>query len=147
MQKNKDEFSEIEVILDFHFTNKSFLEQALTTKAYSNEHPCKDQSEFQTLGDAVLKLVLTELMMEKGHITGAEITPERVELEKKKGLAETARKLGISHFIVLGEGQKNQNHGDSDHVLAETLEAIAGAIYHDGGFDNTKVVMKKWFTD
>lgn len=147
MQKNKYEFSEIEVILDYNFKNKRFLEQALITKAYSNEHLCKDQSEFQTIGDAVIKLVLTEFMMENGHKTGASITPERVELEKKEGLAKTARNLGIGPFIKLGDGQKKQNHVDSDHVLAETLEAIAGAMYHDGGFDNTKVVMKKWFTD
>lgn len=146
MQDNTGTLSEIEMILGYHFRNKNFLEQALITKAYSNEHPCMDQSEFQTLGDAVLKLVLTELMMEKGLVTGAEITPERVELEKKAGLAVTARKLGINPFIVLGEGQKKQNHGDSDHVLAETLEAIAGAMYEDRGFDSTKNVMKKWFT-
>jgi dsRNA-specific ribonuclease len=138
--------NDIEMIIGYRFKNRDLLEQTLITKAYSNEHPCKDQSEFQTLGDAVLKLVLTELMMEKGLVTGAEITPERVEIEKKAGLAETARKLGINPFIVLGEGQKKQNHGDSDHVLAETLEAIAGAMYQDRGFDSIKNVMKKWFT-
>ncbi|WP_321431072.1 ribonuclease III domain-containing protein [uncultured Methanolobus sp.] len=146
MLDNTDTFSDIELILGYNFRDRNFLEQALITKAYSNEHPCKDQSEFQTIGDAVIKLVLTEFMMENGHKTGASITPERVELEKKEGLAETARRLGINPYIVLGEGQKKQNHGDSDHVLAETLEAIAGAMYYDGGFDNTKDVMKKWFS-
>lgn len=135
----------IEDILGYNFKIKGRLEQALTTKAYSNENQYKDQSEFQTIGDAVLKLVLTESMIENGHITGATITPKRIELEKKEGLAETARKLGIEPFIKLGKGQIRQNHGDSDHVLAETLEAIAGAIYRDGGFDDTKKIMKKWF--
>lgn len=102
-------------------------------------------SEFQTIGDVVLKLVLTELLMEKGHNSGGEITPKRVEKEKKEGLAKTARRLGIGPFIALGKGQIKQNHGDSDHVLAETLEAIVGAIYLDGGFDGTKDIMKKWF--
>lgn len=135
----------IEIILDYRFNKIELLEQALTNKGYSNEHPCKNQSEFRTIGDAVLKLVLTELLMEKGHRTGGEITPERVELEKKEGLAKTARKLEIGSFMILGKGQIKENHRESDHVLAETLEAIAGAIYFDGKFDDTKSVMKKWF--
>ncbi|WP_319506917.1 ribonuclease III domain-containing protein [uncultured Methanolobus sp.] len=138
---------DIEDILGYHFKNKEWLVQALTHTGYSNEHFCKDFSEFSTIGDVVLKLVLTELLMEKGHQSGGEITPERVEQEKKEGLAKTARKLSIEPFIKLGKGQIKQNHGDSDHVLAETLEAIAGAIYHDGGFDKTKDIMKKWFID
>ena len=93
-----------------------------------------------------LKLVLTELMMENGHGVGGIDNSWRIELEKKEGLAKTARNVGIGPFMKLGYGQKKQNHGDSDHVLAETLESIAGAIYYDGGFDNTKDAMKKWFT-
>jgi len=88
---------------------------------------------------------LTEALIEEGHNTGGEITPERVEKEKKEALAKVARRLGIGPFIKLGNGQMKQNHGDSDHVLAETLEAIAAAIYYDGGFDKTKKAMKKWF--
>ncbi len=136
---------DIETILGYYFNNRELLEQALTTKAYSNEHHVKNQDEFRTIGDAVLKLVLTELLMEKGNKTGGTITPKRVRQEKKKGLAETARELGIGPHVKLGKGQKKQNHGDSDHVLAETLEAIAGAMYFDGGFDENKDVMKGWF--
>jgi len=137
--------NDIETILGYRFNNRELLEQALTTKAYSNEHHGKDQNEFRTIGDAVLKLVLTELLMEKGHKTGGTITPERVKQEKEEGLAETARRFGIGSYLKLGNGQKEQNHGDSDHVLAETLEAIAGAMYYDGGFDKIKGAMKEWF--
>ncbi len=76
---------------------------------------------------------------------GGTITPERVKQEREETLADIARKLKIRPFMKLGKGQEGQNHGDSDHVLAETLEAIAGAIYYDRGFDETKSVMKKWF--
>jgi dsRNA-specific ribonuclease len=137
----------LENTLGYRFKKIELLEQAHTNKGYSNEHPCKNQSEFQIIGDAVLKLVLTELLMEKGHRTGGEITHKRVELEKKKGLAKAARDLGVGSFLILGNGQMKQNHGESEHVLAETLEAIAGAMYFDGGYDKTKDVMKKWFCD
>ncbi len=66
----------IESVIGYSFKNEDLLEQALTTKAYSNEHGCTDQSEFQTIGDAVLKLVLTETMMQKGNVTRENITKE-----------------------------------------------------------------------
>ncbi len=49
--------------------------------------------------------------------------------------------------MKIGNGQKIQNHIESDHVLAETLEAIAGAIYLDGGLDNIKDLMAEWFEE
>ncbi len=119
----------IESVIGYSFKNKDLLEQALTTTAYSNEHDCKDQSEFQTIGDAVLKLVLTETMMQKGNVTRENITTQRIELEKKEGIARVARKLDIRPFMNIGNGQKIQNHIENNHVLAETLEAIAGAIF------------------
>ncbi len=137
----------IESVIGYSFKNEDLLEQALTTKAYSNEHGCTDQSEFQTIGDAVLKLVLTETMMQKGNVTRENITKEWIELEKKEGLARVARKLDIRPFMKIGNGQKIQNHIESDHVLAETLEAIAGAIYLDGGLDNIKDLMAEWFEE
>ncbi|OPY22986.1 MAG: ribonuclease III [Methanomethylovorans sp. PtaU1.Bin073] len=137
----------IESVIGYSFKNKDLLDQALTTKAYSNEHGCKDQSEFQTIGDAVLKLVLTETMMQKGNVTRENITTQRIELEKKEGIARVARKLDIRPFMKIGNGQKIQNHIESDHVLAETLEAIAGAIFLDGGLDNTKDLMAGWFEE
>lgn len=136
---------DIETILDYRFTNRELLKQALTTKAYSNEHRGKDQNEFSTIGDAVLKLVLTEMLMEKGHKTGGTITPERVKQEREEAFADIARKLKIRPYMKLGKRQEEQNHGDNNHVLAETLEAIAGAMYYDKVFDETKSVMKKWF--
>jgi dsRNA-specific ribonuclease len=137
----------IETALGYQFKNRSLLDQALTTKAYSNEHRCKDQSEFQTIGDAVLKLVLTEKMMMNGNSTRGAITIQRSEAEKKEGLALVAKKLGIMRHIKLGNGQMIQNHVESDHLLAETLEAIAAAIYLDTGFDKTKNKMSMWFDE
>lgn len=135
----------IEKKLGYQFKNKDLLEQALTTKAYSNEHGCKDQSEFQTLGDAVLKLVLTEKMMSNGIFTRGDITLQRIKAEKMEGLSRIAQKLEIGTFMKIGNGQKLQNHVESDHVLAETLEAFAGAIYLDGGLDNTNDQIAAWF--
>lgn len=137
----------IETTLGYQFKNQSLLDQALTTKAYSNEHECKNQSEFQTIGDAVLKLVLTEKMILNGNSTRGAITIQRSEAEKKEGLALVAKKLGITHHIKLGKGQLIQNHVESDHLLAETMEAIAGATYLDGGFDNTKNQIAMWFDE
>jgi dsRNA-specific ribonuclease len=137
----------IESVLGYKFKKRELLDQALTTTAYSNEHGGgPNQSEFQTLGDAVLKLVLTDNMMNQGNSTRGDITQSRIEKEKKEGLALVAKKSGIKP-VHIGNGQKTQQHDEGDHVLAETLEAIAGAIYLDGGFDKTRDLMAAWFDD
>ncbi len=55
--------------------------------------------------------------------------------EREETLTDIARKLKIRPFMKLGKGQEEQNYGDNNHVLAETLEAIAGAMYYDKGSD------------
>ncbi|NPE28195.1 dsRNA-specific ribonuclease [Methanococcoides sp. SA1] len=137
--------NDVEDILGYYFNDRKILEQALTTKSYSNENSGSDQSEFQTLGDAVIKLLLTEMLFESGNKSGGTITSLRIKNEKKEGLARTARCLDIKPFIRLGKGQEIENHGDNDHVLAETLEAIAGAIFVDGGYEKSKSAILNWF--
>ncbi len=100
---------DIDPIIGYRFKRKELLEHTLTTKAYSNEHHGKDQNEFRTIGDAVLKLILTELLMEKGHKIGGTITPKRVKQEKKKGLAKTTRGVRIGPFIKLGMDKKSKS--------------------------------------
>ena len=70
-----------------------------------------------------------------------------MELESQEGLAKISRELGIGPFIKLGLGEKKQNAGEKQYVLSETLEAIIGAIYLDGGFECAKKVIAEWFRE
>ncbi|MFZ3059982.1 MAG: ribonuclease III domain-containing protein [Candidatus Methanoperedens sp.] len=140
----------IEEALGYTFSNKSLLERALTRKAYANELKqqnieCEDQEIYRTLGDAVLKTVLVDRLIESGYKTREDITNRKMELESEEGLAKISRELEIGSSIRLGIGEKKQKANEKQYVLAETLEAVIGAIFLDGGYDASKDTIIKWF--
>ncbi|RCV63754.1 NCAIR mutase (PurE)-related protein/dsRNA-specific ribonuclease [Methanophagales archaeon] len=133
----------IEEKIGYSFSDKNILNRALTRKAYALEqrqrnHACEDQEIFRTLGDAVLKAVLVDLLIQSGCKTRDEITRKKIELEREESLAKIGREVGISESIMLGVGEKKQRANEEPYVLAETFEAVIGAIYLDGGYDTAK---------
>ncbi len=142
----------IEKNLGYSFNNKDLLNRALTRKAFALEQrqknqACQDQEVFRVLGDAVLKAILVDLLIKAGCKTREEITNRKKDLEREEALAKIGQKLSIGPFIKLGIGERKQQADKEPKVLAETLEALIGAIYLDAGYDKTKDVIAKWFAD
>jgi ribonuclease-3 len=140
----------IEENIDYSFLDKNILNRALTRKAYALEqrqrnHACEDQEIFRTLGDAVLKAVLVDLVIQSGCKTRDEITRKKIELEREESLAKIGCELGIGESIMLGVGEKKQRANEEPYVLAETFEAVIGAIYLDGGYDTAKKIITNLF--
>ncbi len=143
------DIEKIEDAIGYSFKNKNHLIRSLTRKAYALEQKqqnleCEDQEIFQTLGDAVLKLILVEHLIENGSNTRENITNEKMNLESREKLAEISRQLGIGTFIKLGIGEMRLKVNEKQSVLAETLEALIAAIYRDGGYDACKKTIDKW---
>jgi ribonuclease-3 len=92
-----------------------------------------------------LKTVLVDRLIASGYKTREDITNRKMELESEEGLAKISRELGIGSSIRLGIGEKKQKANEKQYVLAETLEAIIGAIYLDGGLDVCKEIIIGWF--
>lgn len=142
----------LEDALGYYFLEKGLLTQALTRKAYALEkkqkgQACEDQETFRTLGDAVIKLVLIDLLIQHGITSRHNITQEKIELERAETLAEIARCLGVPNYLYLSEGEKKQNAHKETRVLSETLEAIIGAIYMDQGYDAAYAVVAEIFEE
>ena len=142
--------SGIEDRLGFTFKNDRLLERALTRKAFANEQaqrglPCEDQEIFCTLGDAVLKTVLIDLLIRNGVTTPDLITRKKIEMEREENLASIGRKIHIGPHIRLGKGEAKHQAGEQPYVLAETLEAIIGAIFLDGGYTSAEERISEWF--
>ncbi|HIE31005.1 MAG TPA: dsRNA-specific ribonuclease [Methanosarcinales archaeon] len=140
----------IEKNFGYSFADKSLLNRALTRKAYAIEQKqqnqdCEDQEVFSTLGDAVLKAVLVDLLIKSGCKTRDEITNSKAKLEREETLAKIGQSLGIGPFIKLGVGEGKQKAYEEPKVLAETLEALIGAIYLDRGYSTSKGVITEWF--
>jgi ribonuclease-3 len=142
----------LEEKLGYFFFDKRILARSLTRKAYALEQrqkniECEDQEVYRTLGDAVLKTVLTELLIRSGCTTRQEITTKKIELEREENLARLSASLGIGYVLKLGIGEKQQRADEQPYVLAETLEAVIGGIYFDGGFSAARETIRRLFQD
>ena len=133
---DQKDISEIEQIIGYHFFEKQHLIRALTHPAYANEllqqnKRCMDQMAYSTLGDAVLKTGMILFLMEKGIQSKGQITQEKERLEDNPTLAKVARRLRIKKYIRLGRGEKGLWRDGEETILADTMEAIIGAIFLD----------------
>jgi ribonuclease-3 len=141
----------LEENIGYHFRDQSHLARALTRRAFANEERQQgrhidDQEVLCTLGDAVLKLVFVDLLIRAHYPTPEEITQEKKKLERQESLADIARQLGIGSSIRFNTGEKKQGAEKEPYVLAETLEAILGAIYLDGGHAAARDAVMRWFS-
>ena len=112
--------------------HRSVLNEAHTGYEESNER-------LEYLGDAVLELIITEkLYHDFREKSEGELTDIRSALVRGRNLAEIALKLGFSSAIQLSRGESLAGGQDNPYILANTLEAIIGALYVDQGIEVTK---------
>jgi ribonuclease-3 len=138
--------------LGYRFRDPALLTRALTRKAFASEERQKgrqheDQEILSTLGDAVLKAAFVDLLVRAHYPTPDAITREKETLERHDALAGIALQIGIGPSIRLGAGERNQGAEKEPHVLAETLEAILGAIYLDGGCEPAREAVIRWYSN
>ncbi|MEJ5228138.1 ribonuclease III family protein [Thermodesulfovibrio sp.] len=134
-----ENFQEIESILGYHFKNPHFLFQALTHSSYANENYLPSNERLEFLGDIILGFVVSEYLFNlTPELDEAEMSKIRAFLISRKFLAMLSRRLFIGRFIFLGKGEKLSGGFDKESILANTMEAIIGAIYLDGGITAVK---------
>lgn len=124
------------------FNDLNNLRQAFTHRSYLNENrdydlPHNERLEF--LGDAVLELVTTEYLFEKfPERPEGELTSIRASLVNTISISETSTDLGVNDFLLLSRGEAKDTGRARQYILANTFEAIIGAIYLDQGYDASK---------
>jgi ribonuclease-3 len=128
----------IEENLGYRFRNPALLTRALTRRSFADEERQKDryhedQEILSTLGDAALRAAFVDLLVRAHYPTQDAITRARETLERHDALAGIAQQIGIGPAIRLGAGERGRGADEEPSVLAETLEAVIGAIYLDGG--------------
>lgn len=139
----------IEGILGHLFVKKDLLLRALTHSSYAKEQgdideECSEQDALATLGDAILKAVLTEHLYRLGPEEKGNITENRIELEKNEYLAKVTEEFEIGRFLKAGRGALLKDRVDqSTDVLARTFEALIGAVYLDSEFGESREVIKR----
>jgi ribonuclease-3 len=137
--------------LGYRFRNPALLTQALTRKAFANEEQqrgrlLEDQEILATLGDAALKAAFVDLLVRAHYPTPDAISQVKNNLERHDALAGIALQIGIAPHILLGADEKARGGEMEPPVLAETLEAIIGAIYLDGGCEAARDAVMRWYS-
>lgn len=140
----------LEERLGYYFFDKSILARALTRRAYSleqNDGQPPDQDAYSLLGNALIKMVLTELLIRTGYHSQFEITAFLLELTSEDNLARIGRALGAGYALKLSSEEKQQQAEDKPQVLAEAVEALLGGIYFDGGLSTARQAVCRLFKD
>lgn len=139
------DFKKLERNLGVKFNNKNLLKQAFIHRSYLNENPSlkmEHNERLEFLGDAVLELVVTRHLFNNYPNPEGELTTWRAALVNSKMLAEIADKLGFNDYLLLSKGEK-QDMGRARHfILANTLEAVVGAIYLDQEYERAEEFIK-----
>jgi ribonuclease-3 len=122
----------IEKSLAYRFANCALLEQALTHRSFGSPH--NERLEF--LGDGVLNCVIAGALYERYPLLAeGELSRMRAALVRKEALCGIARALALPAQLRLGEGERSSGGSERDSILADTLEAVFGALFLDGGYD------------
>ena len=143
------DFTEFEKKAALEFTDKMLLKQAFVHRSYINENKTSGLSHnerLEFLGDAVLELVITNFL----YTTYPEkdegvLTSYRSALVNATTCSDIATSLGVNEYLLLSKGESKDTGRARQYILANTLEALIGAIYLDAGYDGAKQFIENYF--
>ena len=128
--------------LGYSFQRSALAEQALTHRSFGAAH--NERLEF--LGDSIVNFVIADALFQRFPNTReGELTRMRATLIREPTLAEIARELQLGDHIRLGAGEMKSGGKRRESILADTLEALIGAIYLDGGIEICEQRLLAWF--
>lgn len=124
------------------FRDLNLLKQAFTHRSYVNEHRgevTEHNERLEFLGDAVLELVMTEFLYTKyPDKPEGELTAYRAALVNTQSISTAALELSMNDYLLLSRGEAKDTGRARQYILANTYEAVIGAIYLDQGYDAAK---------
>ena len=123
------------------------LERAVTHRSYAYENgnlPTNERLEF--LGDSVLGLVVTDSLF-RGYpdLTEGQLAKLRAAVVQMNALADVARSLNLGAYVRLGRGEEGTGGRDKSSILADTMEAVIGAVYLDLGLAEATALVHRLF--
>ena len=130
----------LETALDYHFKRRELLVQAVTHRSHGAGH--NERLEF--LGDSILGFSVTDtLYRDNPGLSEGELAKRRSAVVSTKALASVARRLGLGEYILLGQGEKLTNGKDKSSILADTTEALIGAVYLCHGIETARSMVMR----
>ncbi len=141
----------LEQQIGYTFKNRTLLAEACRHSSYVNEQPgagLRDNERLEFLGDAVLNLVVSHLLM-NAHpdIPEGDLSRMRATLVNENRLSRLARTLTLGSYLQLGKGEAQTGGRRKKSILADAFEALVAAIYMDGGYEAAFRFLHHGFSD
>jgi len=136
----------LEEKINYTFKDRKLLIKALTHKTYAFEakEPLEYNERLEFLGDSILGFVAAEALYHTNkYFSEGELTRRRSNIVNNSFLAERAKELGIGENLLLGIGETKQDGANNPTNLANTLEALIGAIYLDSNLKTVTDFIKE----
>ncbi len=137
--KLRDEFDTLERRIDYRFTDRGLLEQALTHRSRAAEDPTggvSDNESLEFLGDAVLGFVVADMLYRQyPDFDEGQKSKIKASVVSTQALAQQAEHLHLGDHLILGRGEEKTGGRQKPALLADVFEAVVAAIYLDGGLE------------
>lgn len=142
------DLADLQARLGHVFRDAALLKLALTHPSVAHEQgaPVQHNQRLEFLGDAVLQLILTRELYEKFPDFGeGPLTKARAKLVNRRSLAEKGKALNLGANLIVSRGEAAHGGRERPSALADTFEAVLGAIFLDGGFPAAEQFVERHF--
>ena len=138
------QIQQLEKILNYHFNDNSLLELALTHRSFQG----KNNERLEFLGDSILNFIVAELLFKQFNLLSeGDLSRLRSQLVKAATLSEIGILLQLGDYLILGEGELKSSGWRRPSILADSVEAIIGAVFMDGGIIAATDLISSWFKE
>ncbi|MDQ1277087.1 MAG: Ribonuclease 3 [Thermodesulfobacteriota bacterium] len=142
---------DLEQALGYVFQDPQLLVNAFTHRSYTNENPsftCRDNERLEFLGDAVLQLCISDLLMRRfPDFTEGRLSKMRATLVNEQSLAALGKRFGLGNHLFLGKGEEASGGRGKTSLIADTFEAVMAAVYLDGGYGQASRLIADLFAE
>lgn len=148
VQDNLEQLEALQERIGYRFRDVRLLQQALIHSSFAFERmkSPRHNETLEFLGDAVLDLTLGYVLFTRfPEMREGKLTKIRAALVNEGGLAEMARAIGLGGHMLLGHGEQASGGDDKSSILSCAYEAVIGALFLDGGYNEALAFVRRWF--
>ena len=139
-------YTDIENIIGYKFTNKDFLQEALTHKSFAGEHRgVKHNERLEFLGDSILGAIVANYIYNQcPHDEEGVLSKIKSNLVSRRNLYVWGKQMDLGRFMRMSRGELATGGRGRDSIISNAVEAVIGAVYLDGGFPAAEQVILPW---
>jgi ribonuclease III len=148
LQEN-DMLAELESAINYRFTNRLLLEEAVTHRSFLNEagaNMVRDNERLEFFGDAVIDFFLSRALLDRfPDSREGDLTRIRASVVGEESLGNLARQIKLGRYLRLGRGEEKSGGREKRSILADAYEALLAAVYLDGGIAPAQGIVEAHF--